>query len=260
MKKNAVQKSHLNSGYRSAGWHGIAATIWLLGTGLAPSVNAIDITTENNPPFNYANGEHIAGISTEMITEMGHRAGVPLKIQILPWARAYLTALNTPATCVYSTARLPEQSELFKWIGPIATNKWALFARADASARITALADARGYRIGGVFYDGKYLYLKSLGFTNFELVSDDDVNAAKLIAGRIDLWITGLHKGTQIAAQHGSKSIKPVLIVRDVEYYLACNLETPEVVVNALSQSLQALQNDGHDKTIIRRYARWLHP
>jgi polar amino acid transport system substrate-binding protein len=260
MSKIVAPKSLVNFCCRAVWRHGLGATIGLLGAGISLSADALDIATENNAPFNYSDGQQIAGISTEIITEMGQRAGVPLKIRVLPWARAYLTALNTPSTCVYSTVRLPERAELFKWIGPISTNKWALFARTDANRTIASLADARAYRIGGVFYDGKYLYLKSLGFTNFDLVNDDNLNASKLIAGRIDLWVTGFYKGKQFATQNGSKSIKPVFIVRDVDYYLACNLQTPDVVITALSESLQALQKDGYDKTVTSRYAEWLQP
>jgi polar amino acid transport system substrate-binding protein len=229
-----------------------------LGAGVSLSAAALDITTENNAPFNYGNGQHIVGISTEIINEMGQRAGVPLRIRMLPWARAYLTALNTPATCVYSTERLPERAGLFKWIGPISSNKWALFARTDTNITLASLADARTYRIGGAFYDGKYLYLKSLGFTNFDLVSDDNLNASKLTAGRIDLWVTGFYKGNQLVFSNGGKSIKPVLILREMEYFLACNLQTPDMVITALSESLQALQKDGYDKAIAIRYAEWL--
>jgi polar amino acid transport system substrate-binding protein len=258
MRKIVTPISLFHCCCRAARRHALGATIWLLGVGISLSAAALDITTENNAPFNYGDDQHVVGISTEIITEMGQRAGVPLKIQMLPWARAYLTALNTPATCVYSTVRLPERAELFKWIGPISTNKWALFARTDANRTITSLADARAYRIGGVFYDGKYLYLKSLGFTNFDLVNDDDFNASKLIAGRIDLWLTGFYKGKQLASRNGGKSIKPVFIVREVDYYLACNLQTPDIVITALDESLQALQKDGYDKAIAIRYAEWL--
>lgn len=51
--------------------------------------------------------------------------------------------------------------------------------------------------------------------------TDDNLNMAKLLAGRIDLWITGLYKGTDSPAPINNKAIKPVMIVRDVDYYLA---------------------------------------
>lgn len=219
------------------------------------SAHALDLMTEDNAPFNYADGQQVAGISTEILQEMGKRANVPLKIQVVPWARAYQSALNLPDTCVYSTVKLPEREALFKWVGPLTVNKWALFAKSDFNKPLKTIEDAKLYRIGGVTMDAKAMYLKSLGFSNIDLVGDDNLNLAKLIAGRIDLWISGLYKGKESAAQVGSKMVKPVMVVREVDYYLACNPKTPDSTVAALAQALTALQKDGFVKAVTDRYA-----
>ncbi|HEY0847691.1 MAG TPA: transporter substrate-binding domain-containing protein [Noviherbaspirillum sp.] len=224
---------------------------------IAPVLSiALDITTEHNPPFNYQNGQHVSGISTEILLEMGRRAGVPLHVQMLPWARAYQSALSLPGTCVYSTVRLPEREDLFKWVGPLSTNKWALFAKSDFDKRIRSIEEAKNYRIGGVTMDAKAAYLKSLGFKRIDLVGDDSLNRAKLLAGRIDLWIAGLYR-TTTAENRGQ--IKPVFIVREVEYYLACHPETPEKTIAALQQALATLQKEGFVKAVTDRYANRLH-
>ncbi|HYD81196.1 MAG TPA: transporter substrate-binding domain-containing protein [Paucimonas sp.] len=221
---------------------------------------ALDVTTEENAPFNYLDSQQrIAGISTEIVLELGRRAGIPMKIQLTPWARAYQLAINMPDTCVYSTARLPERETLFKWIGPISTNKWALFARGDFNQRIDTLDDARKYRIGGVVMDAKVTYLKSLGFATIDPVNDDTLNVAKLLAGRIDLWVAGLYKGKELIGQSGAKNIKPVFVVREVEYYLACSQKTSDAIVNALAAELQVLQKEGFLKAVAERYANRLH-
>lgn len=222
------------------------------------SAHALNITTEYNPPFNYHDGHRVSGISTEILLEMGKRAGVPIQVQLLPWARAYQSALSLPNTCVYSTVRLPEREALFKWIGPLSTNKWALFARSDFDRTISTLDDAREYRIGGVTMDAKAGYLKSLGFTHIDLVDDDNLNRAKLLAGRIDLWISGLYKTNESASPVGRKAIKPVFIVREVEYFLACHPKTSDEPLKALTQALHLLQKEGFVKAVLERYANRL--
>jgi len=222
--------------------------------------HALDVYTEENAPFNYFDApQHIAGISTEIVTELGKRTGIPMKIQLTPWARAYSLALNVADTCVYSTARLPEREGLFKWIGPISANKWALFARSDFNQRIDTIDDARKYRIGGVLMDGKVTYLKSLGFATIDAVNDDTLNVAKLMAGRIDLWVAGLYKGKELVGQSGAKNIKPVFALREVEYYLACSPKTSDATVQALTNELQVLQKEGFLKSVTERYADRLH-
>ncbi len=224
----------------------------------APANAALEITTEHNPPFNFRDDKRITGISTDILMEMGRRAGVPLNIQMLPWARAYQSALSTPDTCVYSTVRMPEREASFKWIGPLSTNKWALFARNDFNRKIATIDDARLYRIGGVARDAKSLYLKSLGFNNIDLVGDDNLNLAKLLGGRIDLWITGLYKTRDSSVRNEDKRIKPVLVVREVEYFLACHPNTSNKALHALSQALKTLQKEGYVHSVTRRYANWL--
>jgi polar amino acid transport system substrate-binding protein len=232
----------------------------LLAAVSLPSAHALDITTEENAPFNYfVAPEHIGGISTEIVVELGKRTGIPMKLQLTPWARAYSLAMNVADTCVYSTVRLPEREALFKWVGPISVNKWALFARGNFNQRIDNIDDARKYRIGGVIMDGKVTYLKSLGFTNIDSVNDDTLNVAKLMAGRIDLWVAGLYKGKELVAQSGAKNIKPVFTVRDVEYYLACSQKTPDATIQALMNELQVMQKEGIVKAVTDRYASRLH-
>lgn len=232
-------------------WRSVAGFGLALTLATTPAL-ALDITTEINPPFNYQEGTSIAGISTEILLEMGRRADVPMQLQLLPWARAYQSALSLPDTCVYSTVRLPERETLFKWIGPLSTNKWALFAKSDFNKKIQTIEDAKAYRIGGVTMDAKAAYLKSIGFPHIDLVGDDHLNRAKLLAGRIDLWISGLYKTETSSNRNG---IKPVLVVREVEYYLACHPDTSEPTLSALRRALQAMHKEGFVKAVTERYA-----
>lgn len=232
------------------------STLLASGMLMTTPVYALDITTEDNAPFNYLDANRkVTGISTEIVQELGRRAGIPMKIQVTPWTRAYQAAMDSADTCVYSTVRLPEREALFKWVGPISVNKWTLFAKSDFNKRLDTLDDARSYRIGGVSMDAKAMYLKSLGFTNFDLVGDDNLNLAKLMAGRIDLWISGLYKSKELTEQISVKNIKPVLVVREVEYHLACNLKTPDATITTLNQTLQTLRKEGFVKAVSDRYA-----
>jgi len=235
---------------------GLACTVAALALALSAPAGALDITTEENPPFNYLDAQqHIAGISTEIVVELGRRTGIPMKLQLTPWARAYSLAMNVADTCVYSTARLPEREALFKWVGPISTNKWAMFGREDFRDRIQTIDDARKYRIGGVNMDGKVIYLKSLGFTNIDTVNDDALNVSKLLAGRIDLLVAGAYKAKELSAQSGARGLRQVFVFREVEYYLACSPKTSDAVIARLNAELQTMQKEGYLRAVTERYA-----
>jgi polar amino acid transport system substrate-binding protein len=233
----------------------------IVGACLITPASALEINTEENIPFTYLDSQQrITGISTDIVLEMGRRANIPMTLQMIPWARAFQSALSLPNNCVYSAVRLPERETLFKWVGPISFNKWAFFAKSDFNKTMMKLDDARPYRIGSVLKDSKQAYLKSQGFTNFEPAVDDKLNLSKLIANRIDLWIAGLYKGKELIEQAGVKNVKPIFIVREVEYYLACHPSTPDSIINTLNQTLITLQKEGFTKSVTDRHAEYIRP
>src|SRR5471030_2816225 len=81
---------------------------------------ALTILTEENPPLNFTKNGQITGTATATVQEMLRRAGLSADIRVLPWSEAYAQAQSDPATCVYSTSRLPARYKLFQWVGPIA--------------------------------------------------------------------------------------------------------------------------------------------
>src|SRR5215831_7671567 len=95
---------------------------------VALPTHALTLVTEENPPFNYTEQGKVVGLSTEIMSELGKRSGVPLQIKSMLWEQAYLAAQRDKDTCVYSTARLENRERLFTWIGPIATNQWVLIS------------------------------------------------------------------------------------------------------------------------------------
>jgi polar amino acid transport system substrate-binding protein len=131
------------------------AAIALLFSVQAAQAQSITLLTEDNPPFNFAQGGKPAGMSTDVLNEMIKRAGISARFEILPWDNAYRRAQAEKDTCLYSTARIENRARLFGWIGPIATNKWVLVAKSDFAASIKTAADARKYKIGAVKTDAR---------------------------------------------------------------------------------------------------------
>ena len=106
---------------------------------LSAPVAAVTLLTEENPPFNFTEEGRLVGMSSEIVLEAARRANLPVKTEVLPWERAYLRAQAERDTCLFSTARLENRERLFVWVGPIATNLWALFGRAAFSPTIRTL-------------------------------------------------------------------------------------------------------------------------
>lgn len=217
----------------------------------------LTITTEDSPPYNMLADGKVIGISTDKIREVMARAEVAYKIDLLPWKRAYESALRQDHTCVYSTTRTPEREGLFKWVGPVAASEWVMFGRADREFNLKTLEDARALRIGTYNGDVRDAYLRSRGFA-VDTATVDATNPRKLLVNRIDLWASGKFEGRAILKQNGwEDKVVPVLAFNKADLYLACNRSVPDGLIERLNAALAAMNRDGTAKALEREYERW---
>lgn len=214
----------------------------------------LTLTTENYPPFNMLDEDtgRIVGISTDIVRAVMTRAGQSYKMSFLPWQRAFNDALTKPDTCVFSTTETQERLPQFKWVGPLVTNNWILFGRADSKLVIDSLADAKKHVVGGYKGDAVALFLEAEGFEQ-DLAAFDHLNPAKLAARRFDLWGTGEFLGPYLAARAGVP-IKPLYTFKETVMSMACNKTMDARVIERLNQVLTQLKADGTVAQIVARY------
>ncbi len=222
---------------------------------------ALKVLTEENPPLNYTEGKKLIGVATAVVREMGHRAKIKFDFEVMAWNKAYERAQADKETCLYSTARLANRENLFKWVGPIATNKWGLFALGAFTPQIKSLDDAKPFRIGGVARDAKTEFLKQWGVTNIFEVEDDRLNPGKLTldrkeAQKIDLWITSVSTAERVAERAKVPGVKLVYLVREEESFLACSPRTSANTLKALAAALDEMKKDSAYREIVKAYER----
>lgn len=214
------------------------------------------ITTEQAFPGSFMENGKLVGHGTEKVREIMRRSGIEADIEMMPWKRALAQAQNVANTCVYSTTRTAEREPLFKWVGPLTETDWVLYGRAGRAYGVKSLGDAIGYRIGSYNGDVRGDYLLARGF-NVSFVQNDDSNPRKLMAGRIDLWVTGPAFADEILARAGlDGQIVPVLTFNHVRLYLACNLGLADALVAKMSAALAAMTSDGTVRAINSKYER----
>jgi polar amino acid transport system substrate-binding protein len=220
-------------------------------------VARLTLTTETSAPYSMRDRERVVGISTDTVRGLLDRAGIAYGIELLPWKRAYLSALERSDGCVYATARTPERERQFKWIGPIGEAEWVLMARAGRGLALRNLEDARRYRIGTYNGDVRDQYLRTHGF-NVDPVQDDLTNPRKLLLDRIDLWAAGVRRGSQLLDRLGyAGKIEPVLVFNRLRLYMACNRAVPDALVTRMNAALGAMERDGTVRAIVKRYDAW---
>ena len=228
----------------------ITAVLALLST----QAMALTLTTEDYPPFNFAKdgGKTITGSSTDVMNEVLKRTGIKATIALLPWERAYKEALDDKNTCVYSTTRTEAREKLFKWVGPLVTDSWALYAKADSTITINSLDDAKKYTIGGYQGDAKTVFLKEKGFKVYETMKDEQ-NVKKLDAGPVGLWVAGNITGPWVAKNTGVK-VKQVFTIKDVQMYAACNLAISDADIDKMNDAVKAIKADGTFDKFLKAY------
>lgn len=220
---------------------------------------ALKLLTEENPPLNYTEGKKLTGMATEVVQEMLKRAKITSDIEVMSWDKAYERAQADKETCLFATARLSSRENAFKWVGPIASNRWGLFALGGFKPEIKAMTDVRPLRVGGVERDAKTEFLRQRGVTNVIEEKDDRQNPAKLTLNRkeplkIDLWITSVATARKVAAQAKVPDIKLVLVVNEAESYLACSPRTAPATLKALQAAVDGMKKDGSYEKIVKSY------
>ncbi len=240
----------------------LLATMMQTAWAAAPKPRLTLLTEQAPPTSMLKNGSdsEVIGSATDKLREVMQRAGIAYTIHIQPWKRAYTAAQARPATCVFSTTRLPEREKLFKWIGPTDSADWVLMGRKDRRYRLTRLEDARHLLIGTYNGDARSNFLRERGF-RVDAAQSEELNPRKLLQGRIDLWAVSTRRGSNMLAQNGWEGrIVPVLTFRRVDVYLACNLAVPDALVARMNATIVAMQRDGSMKKIEKKYAGWQAP
>jgi polar amino acid transport system substrate-binding protein len=206
----------------------------------------LEVLTEDSPPFSMlASDGQVTGLSTDIVQALFKRAGVDYKISVLPWKQAYARTRNSANTALYSTTRTAERELLFKWVGPLVTSHWALFAKSDSALQVTDLNSAKRYTVGGYEGDALARYLWTQGFTQLMLVHSERENLQRLESGGIQLWASGQYLAPYLARQEQVATPKMLFTFREIQMSLAFNKSTPDELITKLNDTLEAMRKEG---------------
>jgi polar amino acid transport system substrate-binding protein len=218
----------------------------------------LSVMTEEYPPYNFSKNGKITGLATEIVEEIMKDLRANSKIKMMKWSKAYNIIQKKPNQVLFVMTRTKERENLFEWVGPVAENKWVLFAKKDSKLEINSLEDAKKVkRIGTYKDDACELYLKNNGFKNIDSVTLDVQNVKKLNANRIDLWIAGEIQGYYKAKSINKANIlKKVYDIKNTQLYIAFSKDTDKTVLQMWQNALDNMKKDGRYDTILNRYLK----
>lgn len=221
--------------------------------GIAENSNAqkIRLVTENYPPFQIEEpGKPLSGFAIELVEAIKRYAGINVKTEVYPWARAYKIALKYPNTFIFSIAKTKEREHLFKWVGEYfkaTTSIYALKSRSDII--INSLENAKKFKIGTPRSDAGALFLESKGFNaeHLHYLVNQDQAITMLYLGRVDLNVNN-NIGFMDALKrknYDPQKFKNVFVISAMPLGIAANKNTPDILVQKIQTALEKVNSDG---------------
>lgn len=227
------------------------AALPCLAADMTASAKDLTYITEQYPPYNYQEDGKLQGISVDLLEKVWERMGVNLNrsaIQLLPWTEGYERTLKENNTVLFTTFRIPEREQLFKWVGPIATGRDALLARSDRNISIAVPEDLKKYKIGGIVDDIAVQRLLNNGLKKEDLVLE--ATSAPIIEmlknGTIDAWAYNDLAGIWLLQQSGANAsdYKVAYVLAKGDGYYAFNKGTPDPVVQSFQQAIDYIKSN----------------
>ncbi|WP_111494891.1 MULTISPECIES: substrate-binding periplasmic protein [Marinobacter] len=234
----------------------------LMMAGCATATEELRVYTEQYPPYNMTtNGqpfahsaEDITGLCTDVLKAMLAKTDLEHSIKLRDLAYGMNRTEQHPNHAIYCVSKTDEREPFFNWVGPLSSIEWTLFAKPGSSIELDDLDDARKYKIGGYKGDVMTTYLAEKGF-DVTAISNNGLNARRLVEDQIDLWVADGLAGPYLAADASDvTNLKRVLVFRETPMYLAVNKNTDPEILNELNEAYRALVQSGDKDTISRSY------
>jgi len=234
----------------------------LLVTGCATATEDLRIYTEQYPPYNMTtNGQpfahsakDITGLCTDVLNALLKQTELDYSIKLRDLSYGLNRAERHPDHAIYCVSKTDDREPFFDWVGPLSSIKWTLFAKPGSSIELDRLEDARQYQIGGYKGDVMTGYLTEKGF-DVSAISNNGLNARRLVQDQIDLWVADGLAGPYLAADASDVTdLTPVLVFRETPMYLAVHKNTDPAILEALNESYEKLVTSGEKDTISRSY------
>ena len=223
---------------------------------------ALNYVTANLPPYTVDKSEAEPGFMYELLQLVHAKAGFDFQPKFLSWKRAQVETKEAANLhhLIFSLTRTSAREAQYKWILKLGPTKTA-FVRLAGNDPINSVGQAKslGISVGVNQETPWHRYLNKEGLTDAKLVSNEEFNAKKLIAGRIDAWYVPVDRALYYLKKHGLTQ-QPVVgeALQGGELYLAANLNFPEELAEelrvGLSKALEEVKGEPEYQALFNKY------
>jgi len=222
----------------------------------------IKVVTEYYPPYSFKdrNGT-LKGCAVELVRALFKLNKDELKITLMPWSRAYITAVNFKNTLIFSISRNNIRESKFHWIGKIKQEKYFFWGLREkySTAKISD-QEFKSSLIVVAKYTTNDQMLSAKGENKLYRVTELTQGINMLLAHRVDLIVetqVGLKKRFEKQGYDFNK-IVPVYKLPELDYdlYIAMNINSDPQIVENYYRAYQQLVDNGTVEKIINQCAK----
>ncbi len=235
--------------------------LFCLGCLSANAADKLTLYTEHFPPYNFEENGKIRGINADILTQACLLANITCDMQTYPWLRAFELAQKNPASGIFTISKTKSRTQLFQWIGPLASSKaylYRLVSRPDVSA--TTLEQAKQFSIAVAHGDVYEDYFLEQGFEygkNLIEFSSKSDPIPLFLQGKVDLVIGSDIVMPSWLASHKAAADAAIPVVDISSFgsnFVALNLAVSADVADRLQQAIDQLKQNGQFQQIVASY------
>lgn len=217
---------------------------------------ALTLISSEKRPYNFMRDGQVVGMSVDVVHAL-LRQQPPLPIALMPWPRAFETALKTPEVLIFTLGKTKQRLQQgFVYIGPLSTRNHALYAKDASFQPLHSLADIQLRRLVVVGLRGGWLSaeLRRQGI-DVQEVGDYQQALQMLLHGRAHLWLTNdLEVGLHLKQAGHPQPLTVALPLRCSENYLALSPGTSAATIQKIKT---AYQQWSHSDAPAKLASRW---
>lgn len=215
---------------------------------LRDGMASVRILTEEWAPMSFQEQGIAKGYGVELVELLAQRLNVDANIEVLPWARAYAIAATQPDVMLFATSLNDERRKRFDFIGPIATSRIYIYARANDDVQLDNILQMDRLGSVGVYRDsiGESILMQA-GVKHFTVASFPQQSAKQLMHGRVRFWCQADLSVSRLLNEVSmtENMVKPVFELSKIDLYLSFSKGTSPQVVNQWYEALKKLQREG---------------
>ena len=214
--------------------------------------SALTAVAAEHPMLQYYENNEIKGPSAEILKLLLLQSELQAPFELLPWSRAYNTALNRENTLVVSMIRTHARENQFHWlikVSELVRGFVSLNSRPENS--IQNLEEAKSKTTVVIRDSYGYHSLVKLGFneeTNLYVVSSLKHGIALFLSGKVDLIFADPNVLTDFFAeqQQNAQALFSVLVLPETrrDSYIAANINTESGILEKLKRAADKLRTD----------------